>query len=140
MDSEAYGQGHGPWNRTSRGWVADRLAIEGHDVIGVDTSASALEERTSQVFCIHGPAGIDLLVDHEPDVIVNALPGRIGDQIRSDLITQGLAVADLAFTAEDPREHNELAIDLEHVSSTVYESHQLPPICCSLKVIVVMDD
>ena len=86
------------------GWVADRLAVEGYDVIGVDTSVSALEERTSQVFCIHGPAGIDLLVDHEPDVIVNALPGRIGDQIRSDLITQGLAVADLAFTAEDPRE------------------------------------
>ena len=93
------------------GWVADRLAVEGHDVIGVDTSVSALEERTSQVFCIHGPAGIDLLVDHEPDVIVNVLPGRIGDQIRSDLIPQGLAVADLAFTAEDPREHNELAID-----------------------------
>ena len=93
------------------GWVADRLAVEGHDVIGVDTSASALERRDPRVLCIHGPAGIELLEEYAPDVIVNALPGRVGDQIRVDLVTQGLAVADLAFTAEDPREHDELAIE-----------------------------
>ncbi|DAC25432.1 MAG TPA: NAD-dependent epimerase/dehydratase family protein, partial [Candidatus Thalassarchaeaceae archaeon] len=89
------------------GWVADRLATDGHDVIGVDTSISALKERDSKVTCIHGPARIELFEEYVPDVIVNALPGRIGDLIRTDLIRQGLAVADLAFTAEDPREHHE---------------------------------
>ena len=92
------------------GWVADRLSTKGHDVIGVDTSPSALEGRFPEVTCVHGPAGIELFGEHEPDVVVNALPGRIGDRIRADLITEGLAVADLAFTAEDPREHNQLAM------------------------------
>jgi len=92
------------------GWVADRLAVEGHDVIGVDTTASALEGRNPKVLCIHESAEIELLRKYAPDVIVNALPGRVGDRIRVDLVMQGLAVADLAFTAEDPREHDELAI------------------------------
>ena len=93
------------------GWVADRLATDGHDVIAVDTSISALKDRNSKVTCIHGPARIELFEEYVPDVIVNALPGRIGDLIRTDLIRQGLAVADLAFTAEDPREHHESAVD-----------------------------
>ncbi len=92
------------------GWVADRLAVEGYDVIGVDTMASALEGRDPKVHRIHGYAEINLLEEYAPDVIVNALPGRVGDRIRIDLVMQGLAVADLAFTAEDPREHHELAI------------------------------
>ena len=54
------------------------------------------------------------------DVVVNCLPGRIGHTTRSTLLSiEGMSVADLAFTAEDPREYDELA--KEHGSRLIYD-------------------
>ena len=47
------------------------------------------------------------------DVVVNCLPGRIGHAIREPLLSiEGVSVADLAFTAEDPRMYDELAKEM----------------------------
>jgi len=54
------------------------------------------------------------------DVVVNCLPGRIGHAIRPVLLTiEGLSVADLAFTSEDPSEYDYLA--KEHGSRLIYD-------------------
>lgn len=53
-------------------------------------------------------------------VVVNCLPGRIGHEIRAPLLAcKGLLVADLAFTLEDPRGLNQLAID--NNSAMIYD-------------------
>ena len=92
------------------GWVADTLAADGHQVTAVDMDASALAARAADVAVVHAPA-TDAMVDtHAPDVVVNTLPGRIGHGIRSGLLKRGCAVADLAFTAEDPGVLHDLAV------------------------------
>jgi len=54
------------------------------------------------------------------EVVVNCLPGRIGHAVRAPLLScQGMLVADLAFTLEDPRELNQLAID--NNSTMIYD-------------------
>jgi len=54
------------------------------------------------------------------DVVINCLPGRIGHAIRPSLLSiEGLSVADLAFTAEDPMEYDQLAKD--HGSRLIYD-------------------
>jgi len=54
------------------------------------------------------------------DVVVNCLPGRIGHAVRPVLLSiEGLSVADLAFTAEDPIEYDSLA--KEHGSRLIYD-------------------
>ena len=54
------------------------------------------------------------------EVVVNCLPGRIGDAVRPVLLSiEGLSVADLAFTAEDPIEYDSLA--KEHGSRLIYD-------------------
>ena len=92
------------------GWVADTLAADGHRVTAVDMSASALAARAPDVTVIQAPATHEMVDEHAPDVVVNALPGRIGHGIRSGLLERGCAVADLAFTAEDPGMLHDLAV------------------------------
>ena len=92
------------------GWVADTLAADGHRVTAVDMSAAALAARAPDVTVIQAPATHEMVDEHAPDVVVNALPGRIGHGIRSGLLERGCAVADLAFTAEDPGMLHDLAV------------------------------
>jgi saccharopine dehydrogenase-like NADP-dependent oxidoreductase len=42
-------------------------------------------------------------------IAVNMLPGRIGEQMRTVLIESGIDIVDLAFTEQDPSQHNSLA-------------------------------
>ncbi len=92
------------------GWVADTLAADGHHVTAVDTDASALAGRAPDVVVINAFAAAALVDEHTPDVVVNTLPGRSGHTIRSGLLERGCAVADLAFTAEDPGVLHDLAV------------------------------
>ncbi len=92
------------------GWVADTLAVDGHRVTAVDMDADALSARHEQVTVVNAPADRALVRQHAPDVVVNALPGRVGHGIRSSLMEDGCVVADLAFTAEDPGDLHELAV------------------------------
>ena len=73
-------------------------------------SAAALAARAPDVTVIQAPATHEMVDEHAPDVVVNALPGRIGHGIRSGLLERGCAVADLAFTAEDPGMLHDLAV------------------------------
>lgn len=43
-------------------------------------------------------------------LVINMLPGSIGDSIRKKLLEKKINIVDLAFTIEDPREYNSLAI------------------------------
>ena len=45
----------------------------------------------------------------EAKIAVNMLPGRIGEQMRTVLIEGGIDIVDLAFTEQDPSQHNSLA-------------------------------
>ena len=42
-------------------------------------------------------------------LVINMLPGIIGNSVRKRLLEKNIDVVDLAFTIEDPREYNELA-------------------------------
>lgn len=92
------------------GWVADTLAADGHFVTAVDTNPSALAARSPDVVALNVPATAEMVDEHAPDVVVNTLPGRIGHGIRAGLLERGCAVADLAFTAEDPGVLHDLAV------------------------------
>ena len=85
-------------------FVACELLRRNHEILLID--AEKIENL---------PNGIAVLKSHiDPDsirelisgykIIVNCLPGRIGHAIREPLLSiEGLSIADLAFTAEDPR-------------------------------------
>ena len=92
------------------GWVADTLAADGHHVTAVDMDAATLAERAPGVMTVNAPAAAALVDEYVPNVVVNTLPGRIGHGIRSGLLERGCAVADLAFTAEDPGVLHDLAV------------------------------
>lgn len=93
-------------------YVACKLLERGHNVRLIDSekisdlpiAMEVIQERIN-------PESISKNVA-EFDVVVNCLPGRIGHAVRKPLLSiNGISVADLAFTAEDPREYNELAIE-----------------------------
>ena len=89
------------------GWVADTLAMGGHQVTAVDMNAEALSARHGRVVVVNASVDRALVRQHAHDVVVNALPGRIGHGIRSSLMEDGCVVADLAFTEEDPGDLHE---------------------------------
>ncbi len=91
------------------GWVADVLAADGHDVTAVDENPKVLAARHPSVRGLQESVDRSIAERHRPDVVVNALPGRIGHRVRRNLLEDGHAVADLAFTAEDPGQLNEVA-------------------------------
>ena len=91
-------------------FVACTLHERGHRVKVID--AEPLEDLPTEVECIQSfinPESISELVSGF-EVVVNCLPGRIGHAVRKPLLSiEGMSVADLAFTAEDPRTHDGLA-------------------------------
>ena len=91
-------------------FVACTLHERGHRVKVID--AEPLEDLPTEVECIQSfinPESITELVSGF-EVVVNCLPGRIGHAVRGPLLSiEGMSVADLAFTAEDPRTHDGLA-------------------------------
>ena len=91
-------------------FVACTLHERGHRVKVID--AEPLEDLPTEVECIQSfinPESISELVSGF-EVVVNCLPGRIGHAVRKPLLSiEGMSVADLAFTAEDPRTYAELA-------------------------------
>jgi len=93
-------------------FVAINLAKRGHEVTAIDTDAVALAGLEAHgvkvVEARIGPDCTELLA--HADVVVNALPGSIGDGIRESLLSvPNMRVADLAFAAEDPQRFDDLA-------------------------------
>ena len=91
-------------------FVACTLLERNHDVRLIDgETVSHLPDKMEFIQTYINPHSVSELITG-CDVVVNCLPGRIGHAIRQPLLSiEGISVADLAFTAEDPREFDELA-------------------------------
>jgi lysine 6-dehydrogenase len=101
-------------------FVACTLLQRGHEICLVDSEQiTNLPSAIDLVQTMIQPENISQIVSGF-SVVVNCLPGRIGHAVRAPLLRcQGMLVADLAFTLEDPRELNQLAID--NNSTMVYD-------------------
>ena len=101
-------------------FVAQTLFVRGHNIRLIDSQQiNGLSKQIEFVQSAIGKDSVKQLVSGF-EVVVNCLPGRIGHAVRAPLLScQGMLVADLAFTLEDPRELNQLAID--NNSTMVYD-------------------
>ncbi len=97
-------------------FICDELAKSGHDVTAIALNhqdVPMLEKvRNDLSFSIIEQDAISHLADcdlSEYDLILNLLPGRIGDSIREILISNGAKVCDLAFSDNSPDRFSELA-------------------------------
>ncbi len=101
-------------------YVAMTLNQRGHVVRVVD--ADELTSMPTEIEVIQSFVELDSLPQMVDgfNVVVNCLPGRIGHAVRPTLLSiEGLSVADLAFTSEDPMEYDELA--KTHGSRLIYD-------------------
>nr|MDG1524820.1 saccharopine dehydrogenase C-terminal domain-containing protein [Candidatus Thalassarchaeaceae archaeon] len=101
-------------------FVACILHDRKHTVRVVD--AASLTNLPAEIEVIEAHVDLDSLSEmvQGSDVVVNCLPGRIGHVVRPALLSiDGLSVADLAFTSEDPREYDALAKN--HGSRLIYD-------------------
>ena len=91
-------------------FVASTLHERGHNVRVVD--AEPILAISPDIECLNSRVNADNLLAFVDgfDVTINCLPGRIGHSIRKHLLSiEGMRIADLAFTAEDPRSLHDLA-------------------------------
>ena len=91
-------------------FVACTLHERDHHVMVID--AEPLDGLPVEINCIQSFVNPETISETVSgfDVVVNCLPGRIGHAVREPLLSiEGTSVADLAFTAEDPRMYNEMA-------------------------------
>ena len=90
-------------------FVIERLVERNHQVIVIDLN---IPQQLIQLELVDGREGdVFELLKSVPNksTVVNMLPGRIGDKVRPHLLKNGHNVIDLAFTAEDPHQHQEIA-------------------------------
>lgn len=90
-------------------FVIKRLLENQNTVTVVDLNISKEIANLEQVNAIEGD--VFSIIDSLPKnkIVVNMLPGRIGDKVRPKLIESGHQIIDLAFTLEDPIKYSELA-------------------------------
>ena len=90
-------------------FVIHRLADDGHSVVAVDLRLPDSIKNNPEIESIEIGAEEYIQSLNGDEIIINMLPGRIGHSIRKSLIIGGHNIVDLAFTAEDPQEFDELA-------------------------------
>ena len=90
-------------------FVVQRLVDDGHSVVAVDLHLPDSIKKNTQIESIEGDAKEYISTLKGDEIIINMLPGRIGHGIRKDLVVGGHNIVDLAFTAEDPQQLDELA-------------------------------
>ncbi|MBO58341.1 MAG: hypothetical protein CMA77_05035 [Euryarchaeota archaeon] len=97
-------------------YICDHLGKQGHDVTAIALEHSNVplieEVRKNLQFEILEVDAFSFLKSNnlnDYDLILNLLPGRIGDSIREDLISSGINVCDLAFSDKSPNWLYELA-------------------------------
>jgi len=100
-------------------WIVQNLASQGYHVLVVDSDQKAISKLEDVAETIHQKVNDELIFSLDVNVIVNALPGRIGHSVRKSLLETGAMIADLAFTPEDPREMNEIAV--KHGACLIYD-------------------
>ena len=97
-------------------FICDELSKGGHDVTAIALNHDGVpmleKVRDNLSFSLIEQDAISHLADCDLskfDLILNLLPGRIGDSIREHLITNGVKVCDLAFSENSPDRFSELA-------------------------------
>jgi lysine 6-dehydrogenase len=97
-------------------FICDELSKAGHNVTAIalnhDDVPMLEKVRDNLSFSLIEEDAISHLTDCDLskfDLILNLLPGRIGDSIREHLITNGVKVCDLAFSKNSPDRFRELA-------------------------------
>ncbi|RJU82493.1 MAG: hypothetical protein DWC09_01925 [Candidatus Poseidoniales archaeon] len=92
-------------------FVVERLLEHGHEVTVVDLQIPEELSTNPKVNALVGDVEQHLENFPPKSVVINMLPGRVGDKVRPQLLTAGHNVVDLAFTAEDPHVHEQLAVE-----------------------------
>ena len=100
-------------------YVIHRLADDGHSVTAVDIRIPTSLIERKDVSSIGQDAHLFIQSLKTPHVIGNMLPGRIGHNIRKQLIEGGHTIVDLAFTEEDPQ--TLVALAKEHDSTCIWD-------------------
>ena len=97
-------------------FICDELSKGGHDVTAIALNHHEVpmldKVRNNLSFSLIEQDATSHLADcdlSEYDLILNLLPGRIGDSIREHLISNGVKVCDLAFSDNSPDRFSELA-------------------------------
>ena len=97
-------------------FICDELSKGGHEVTAIalnhDDVPMLERVRNNLSFTLIEQDVISHLADcelSEYDLVLNLLPGRIGDSIREQLIINGVKVCDLAFSDNSPDRFSELA-------------------------------
>ncbi|DAC56996.1 MAG TPA: hypothetical protein HA354_06180 [Candidatus Poseidoniaceae archaeon] len=100
-------------------FVVTKLAQQGYDVHAVDLKIPRSIKNNAKISYHEGDIFTILYSLPKTKVVLNLLPGCIGEQIRPELIKSGLLIIDLAFTEVEPTIHHSLA--LEHGSRLVWD-------------------
>ena len=91
-------------------FVIERLLEYGHQVTVLDLKIPDHLANQPNVDARQGDV-FQHIADLPPQsVVINMLPGRIGNGVRPLLLEAGHQVVDLAFTAEDPHQYQALAV------------------------------
>ena len=96
-------------------FVIERLLEYGHDVLVLDLNIPQELKEKKGVDARQGDVFEHIAQLPKKSVVINMLPGRIGDRVRPLLLKSGHHVVDLAFTAEDPHQYQQLAIENDAV-------------------------
>ena len=100
-------------------FVVQRLVDDGHSVVAVDLHLPESIKKNTKIKSIEGDVKNYISSLKGDEIIINMLPGRIGHSIRKDLVVGGHNIVDLAFTAEDPQQFDELA--KQHGSTMIWD-------------------
>ena len=86
-------------------FVIERLLEAHHTVTVIDLHVPEAFHSHPNVTVLEGDA-LAHIANLEPNqIVINMLPGRIGDAVRPELLRRRHQIVDLAFTAEDPHRH-----------------------------------
>ena len=90
-------------------FVARKLVEDGNIVSVIDLKIPNEIAQLENIIPLEGD--VFEIIDSIPknQIIVNMLPGRIGDKVRPKLIQDGHQIVDLAFTLEDPEIYDLIA-------------------------------
>lgn len=91
-------------------FVIERLLEADHTVTVIDLRVPKAFHSHPQITVMQGDALAQIESLEPNQIVINMLPGRIGDAVRPELLRGGHQIVDLAFTAEDPHRHHDLAI------------------------------
>ena len=100
-------------------FVVTKLSEQGYDVHAVDLNLPESIKSNPKISYQEG--NIFTILDSLPKskVVLNLLPGSIGEHLRPELIKLGVLIIDLAFTEVEPTIHHSLA--LEYGSRLVWD-------------------